>query len=63
MGLRQTTVSHQPFSFGFNGNRVRDCVYSCELEMKSVELESVEELEREIVFVQSSEALKQKVLL
>ena len=31
--------------------------------MKSVELESVEELEREIVFVQSSEALKQKVLL
>ena len=41
----------------------RDCVYSCELEMKSVELESVEELEREIVFVQSSEELKQKVLL
>ena len=31
--------------------------------MKSVELESVEELEREIVFVQSSETLKQKVLL
>ena len=31
--------------------------------MKSVELESVEELEREIVFVQSSEELKQKVLL
>ena len=31
--------------------------------MVSVELESVEELEREIVFVQSSEALKQRVLL
>ena len=29
--------------------------------MESVELESIEELEREIVFVQSSEALKQRL--
>ena len=31
--------------------------------MESVELESIEELEREIVFVQSNEALNQIVLL
>ena len=26
---RQTMVSHQPLSFGFNGNRVREIVFDC----------------------------------